>query len=33
MMLADLGIVDNRWYHDPLIESNNGNTVAIKLLK
>ena len=33
MMLADLGIVDERWYHDPLIKSANGNTVALKLLK
>ena len=33
MMLADLGIVDNRWYHDPLIKSYHGNTVALKLLK
>ena len=33
MMLADLGIVDNRWYHDPLIKSYHDNTVALKLLK
>ena len=33
MMLANLGVIDNRWYHDPLIRSNHNNTVAVKLLK
>ena len=33
MMLADLGIEDDRWYHDPLIKSINGKTVVLKLLK
>ena len=33
MMLANLGIVDIRWYHDPLIKSHNNNTVALTLIK
>ena len=33
MMLTNLGIIDNRWYHDPLFVSDNYNTVALKLLK
>ena len=33
MMLADLGIEDNRWYHDPSIECDNEEIVAIKLIK
>ena len=33
MMLADLGIVDEKWYHDPLTKATNGNMIALKLLK
>ena len=33
MMLAKLGIIDDRWYHDQLIKSHHGDTVALKLLK
>ena len=33
MMFADLGIIDYRWYHDPIIKSKYDETVAIKLLQ
>ena len=33
MMLADLGIMDYRWYHDPKIKSKHSYNVALKLLK